>query len=131
MNRSLGCGLGFISEESVLRKSLYMYDKKEKIVIEQPFVEFVEQSDVWNGRSATNQTSPIWGNAYKLAASSVVISMLLIGSPSFDIKNNSLTGYDFVLLVFYKTTKFTKNNNFLNHYLCWKRILIVFYFSSE
>ena len=61
-------------------------------MIKQPFVDFVEQSVVLNGHSVSNQTSTDWANTYKMAASSVVVSMLLIGDPAVRIESSALTG---------------------------------------
>ena len=113
IDRSLGCGLGFISEECISQKTIYIYEKNEKKVFKQPFVEFIEQSKVWNGPAVTNQTSTVWGNAYKLWASSIVVSMLLIGSPAFETERNPLTGYYFVSIKFSAASKLRKNINLL------------------
>ena len=99
-DRSPRCGLGFISEETISKKSLYVYDSNEKKVIKQPFVEFVEQSNDLNGPFASNQTSTVWANTYKMAASSVVVSMLLFGNPAVHNESSTLTGCYFAQMKF-------------------------------
>ena len=88
-----GNGLGFISEESIGSKNVFVYSQNEKNLFEQPFIEFINQPAQTCG---DNPITDLWGDYYKLLVSSVVISVTLIGqSVSSDIDSSSKKGWLF------------------------------------